>query len=354
MQLAILNDSHFGARNDLHVFIDYQERFFQNQFFPTIDKLGVKNIIHLGDIFDRRKYVNFYTLQRSRKFFFDQLVERGIKLFVILGNHDVAYKNTNQLNSVELLLSEYSNIVILTEPKVLTFEGTHIGLVPWINQENRDASMEFIRNNSDVAWLGGHFPINGAHMIPGVKCSDGLSPSEFAAYNLVISGHFHTPSKFGNIWYPGNQYDITWNDYGQAKNFLTYNTETNSFTEHLTKERMFHKLYYDDSNEFELKKLQSTLGLFENKYIKLIVNERANKLKFEGFLSELYNNNPYDVRIIDSELVEELSAEEVNIETKTTSEIIDSTIDALSLQVNKDSLKKLFHELYKEALDLEV
>lgn len=354
MLVPVISDSHFGARNDLKVFQDYQENYYKNEFFPYIDEHNVTNIIHLGDVFDRRKYINFATLDRVRRFFFDELAKRGIMLHVILGNHDVAYKNTNRVNSLDLLLRDYDNINIYHDPIVLTLDGQRIGLVPWINEENYEKSIDFIKNNSDVDWLGGHFAINGAEMIHGIKCQDGLTPSMFADYKLVISGHFHTASKISNIWYPGNQYDITWSDYGQVKKFLSYDTDTDLFDEVLTKSRMFYKLYYDDTDEFELKKLQSTFAMFEGKYVKVIVKEKISKVKFDSFIADLYNHNPHEVRIIEADVAIGLSDEEINIETKTTMEIIDSTIENMSLLVEKDDLKQLFHELYKEALDIEV
>lgn len=354
MKIPVLNDSHFGSRNDLLVFQEYQENYYKNEFFPYVDDYNVTNIIHLGDVFDRRKYINFATLDRARRFFFDELAKRGITLHVILGNHDVAYKNTNRVNSLDLLLRDYENIKVYHDPTVLTMDGQRIGLVPWINEENYDKSIAFIQNNSDVDWLGGHFAINGAEMMSGIKCQDGISPSLFTDYKLVISGHFHAASHIGNIWYPGNQYDITWSDYGQVKKFLSYDTETNDFDEVLTKSRMFYKLYYDDTDEFELKKLQSTLAMFEGKYVKVIVKEKTSKVKFDAFLAELYNHNPHEVRVIEADVAIGLSDEEINIETKSTMEIIDSTIENMSLLVPKDNLKQLFHELYKEALDIEV
>ena len=92
MKIAIVNDTHFGTRSDSAVFLDHQERFFSEIFFPEIDKQSIKTVIDLGDTFDRRKFINFVTLDRVRKFFFDELAKRNIEYHAIVGNHSGAWR----------------------------------------------------------------------------------------------------------------------------------------------------------------------------------------------------------------------------------------------------------------------
>lgn len=354
MQIAIISDSHWGIRQDNHCFLRYMTNYFENEFFPEIDRRGIQYIIHLGDVFDRRKFVNFNTLREAKRVFFDELVKRKIRLYAIPGNHDVAYKNTNELNSLDLLLESYGNIDVYHFPTTMKFDNRKIGLVPWINGENYDKSVNFIKNNSHVDLLAGHFDIQGVEMLKGIKSDEGFSQSFFSDYKQVISGHYHTPSVNGNIWYPGSQYEFTWADYGQDKGFLIYDTNTDDLTKVSTNSRMFHKVYYDDSNEFELKKLQSDLSKYQDKYVKVIVREKNSKTRFDQFISNLHNANPFDVSIVESDLEFGLSEDELNVETQSTMEIIDSTIDNMTLNVPPTELKKLFHELYNEALNIEV
>jgi len=354
MEIAILNDTHAGSRQDQQNMMRYMSRFFENEFFPEIDKRGISTIIHLGDVFDRRKFINFNTLRETKRVLFDELEKRDIQVYIIPGNHDVAYKNTNTLNSLDLLLESYSNIEIFHSPTILKFDDKRIGLVPWINSENYDETVSFIRNNSDVDLLGGHFDIQGVEMLKGVRSDEGFNQSFFSDYKQVISGHYHTPSINGNIWYPGSQYEFTWADYGQDKGYLIYDTSTDDLTKISTRSRMFHKIYYDDSDEFELKKLQSDLSKFEDKYVKVIVREKNSKTKFDQFITNLHNANAFDVSIVESDLEFGLSQDELNVETQSTMEIIDSTIDSMTVNVSTTDLKKLFHELYNEAMNIEV
>jgi metallophosphoesterase superfamily enzyme len=89
MRIAILNDTHCGARNSSDVFMAYQELFYENIFFPYLLENGITNIIHLGDYYEHRKFVNFKALEHNRKVFLEKLREYNIHMDIIPGNHDV-------------------------------------------------------------------------------------------------------------------------------------------------------------------------------------------------------------------------------------------------------------------------
>ena len=144
MKIAILNDTHAGVRGDMVEMSKYAGRFYEEVFFPYLDEHDIKHIIHLGDYFDRRKYINFSTLKADKKHFIEPMLERGITMDLILGNHDVYYKNTNDVNAPELLLFESDNINIIYQPEVREYDGVNIALVPWINPENYADSVEFL------------------------------------------------------------------------------------------------------------------------------------------------------------------------------------------------------------------
>ena len=92
MKIAIIGDTHAGARGDKRPFQNNMRRFFKDEFFPKLREENITNIIHTGDLFDRRKYINFYTLQLIRECFLDVMKREGISFRIIYGNHDVAYK----------------------------------------------------------------------------------------------------------------------------------------------------------------------------------------------------------------------------------------------------------------------
>ena len=63
-KFVILGDTHFGARNDSRKFHDYFEKFYKNTFFPYLEEHGITEIIQLGDLFDRRKFINYKSYWR--------------------------------------------------------------------------------------------------------------------------------------------------------------------------------------------------------------------------------------------------------------------------------------------------
>ena len=110
MKVAVITDTHWGARNDSQAFMDYFRKFYEEIFFPTLQEQGIDTIIHMGDVVDRRKFINWKTVYQMREMFFDVCYERNINLHLVTGNHDTYFRNTNQVNSLSgLRLADKEN-----------------------------------------------------------------------------------------------------------------------------------------------------------------------------------------------------------------------------------------------------
>src|SRR5574343_969484 len=105
--IAILTDIHIGLRNSNKFFHDRLFEFLENTFLAYIKEHQIKHLLILGDTFDKRKNIDFATLHDARKRFFDVLLELGVDVKIIYGNHDVYHKNTNEVNSIDLLVQDY-------------------------------------------------------------------------------------------------------------------------------------------------------------------------------------------------------------------------------------------------------
>jgi DNA repair exonuclease SbcCD nuclease subunit len=282
VKIAILGDTHFGARNDSLIFHAFFQKFYIS-FFKYLEKNNIDTIIQLGDLWDRRKYVNFQTLSESRKYFFDELRKRNLKMITILGNHDVAYKNTLEINSSTLLLQEYTNISIISSPMTIDIDGTLISMIPWICADNYLDSMNEM-NNTKAEICMGHLEIVGFEMYRGHECHEGLSLDTFKRFDTVFSGHYHHRSTKGNVTYLGTPYELTWQDYDDQKGFHIFDLDTRELEFIPNPYIMFTRLEYDDKEKEPID--LDTLDL-AHMYIKLVVVNKTDYYKFDQFINNL-------------------------------------------------------------------
>jgi len=346
-KLALINDIHIGARNDSPVFLEAHKKFFTELFIPTLEKEGINEVIILGDLFDRRKYINFNTEYEVKRFLFDVLLSKNIKVHILVGNHDVTFKNTNKVNSPDLVLNEYSNILVYIDPVVLSYEECDIGLTPWINIENQEKSLEFIKTFSgDI--LMGHYEINGFEMHKnGGVCLDGLEKKLFNNYDMVLSGHFHEPSINGNIRYLGSPLQFTWADYDCKRGFHILDLETRNLTYVENPDRMFHKIFYDE----DLDILNFNFSELKDRVVRVLVGEKKDQHKFDLFIDQIQRVNPFQMDIIDNTMNQFSEEFDINlVNNEDTMTIVESYIDSLDLDFDDVKIKSLFKELYLEAL----
>ena len=347
MKIAILGDTHVGSRNDSKIFHEYFEKFYENIFFPTIKEQGVERIIQLGDLFDRRKYINFYSLAEAKRYFFDKL---PCPMDTLVGNHDLYWRESVSVNSSSLVLGEYPNITVHTKPTTIFLDdGTTIDIIPWICAENHAEVFNYIEaSKSDLCM--GHFEISGFSMYKGMEAHEGLNPNEFNKYELVLSGHFHTRSKKENIIYVGTPYEMNWSDFNDPRGFHIFDTETRQLTFHENPYRIFHRIEYDDSQKLvDLDALD-----LRNCYIKLVVVNKSDYYKFDQFVSKLYTKGCYEIKIVEdlSEFSDGEVGEEINLED--TMSVLSNYIDSVQTDLNKDKIKSFMKSLYIEALNVEV
>ena len=350
MKVAIITDQHFGARGDSVQCLDYYENFYNNIFFPKLKEQGVTTILILGDTFDRRKFINFNTLARAKKMFFEVAYDNDMMITMIAGNHDTYFKNTNDVNSPELTLAEYININIITRPETVNIHGVPICFLPWICADNYADSMNEIKTTKAEICMG-HLEIAGFAMYRGAESHDGLSKDSFNKFDMVFSGHYHRKSDDGHIFYLGNPYELTWQDYNDPRGFHIFDLETRKLEFIQNTFSLFERFEYDDST-FDPDGIDT--NYFTDKYVKLIVINKTDLYKFDKFITRLYQRNPLDVKIVEdfSEFTEGEVDENINLED--TSSVLSNYIDSLETEVDKEKVKSFMKTLYTEALNRDV
>lgn len=352
MEIAIITDTHFGGRNDNISFASFQKQFYDGTFFPILRRKGITTILHLGDVFDRRKYSNYLSLSLAKEMFFDPA--REFDIHMVVGNHDCYYKNTNEVNSVSLTCKEYDNINLYeNNPEIITLDGLNILLIPWISSSNYASSVRKIKNaKADIAM--GHLEIQGSEMIPGFYCDHGFERSEFKRYERVFSGHFHQQQDDGHIRYLGSPYEMFWNDWNTKKGFHIFDTETREIEFIENPNKLFKKIYYDDT-----KVDYSTLDLSEynNCYVKIVVIQKNDFYFFDRFLERCYNEGCFlELKIVEdfSDMNPDSITDDVLEEIEDTMSLLEKYVNEIeSKSMNKNKMNKLLKSLYLEAQEVE-
>ena len=352
MKIAILGDTHFGARNDSPHFARFFEKFYKEIFFPCLEKHNIIHVIQLGDVFDRRKYVNFQTLNTARSYFFDHLNQHYTS-WMLVGNHDVYYKNTNEVNSLELLLSDYHNINVVNQPTLVEFDGCDMMLIPWICDGNQQEIMEAIKQ-TPAQVLCGHLELTGFEMYRGQVMDHGMNPDLFRKFEMVVSGHYHHKSRGRNVVYTGTPYEMTWSDYNDVKGFHIFDTETRELEFISNPFTLFHKMHYDDTDK-DLSYLASfNVEELEGCFVKLIVRSKNNPFWFDNLVDRLEKAGVVDLQVVEDHFNLDIEADDDIInEAEDTMTIFKKYVDTTEMTVDKTKLNVLLRSLYEEALSLE-
>ena len=345
MKIAIITDQHLDGRKGNLAFWNYFQKFYDEIFFPTLEKEGVKVVFDLGDTFDNRKSMDFNTFHRVRENYFERL--KDYEVHMLLGNHCTYYKNTNRINSPELLLDQYANIRIYSEPKEILMGKKVFLMLPWINKENQeDVFRRLETSEADICC--GHLELTGFEVTPGMKMDHGMDPQLFHRFKRVWSGHYHHKSKNGNIQYLGNPYQMFWNDYKDTRGFHIYDTESDKLKYIKNPFEIFDKIFYDDTSVDYNKQDVSD---YKDKFIKVVVNEKRDYQMFETLVDRLYNVGVHDVKIVET-LVDEDDKTDIEISAKDTLTLLNEYIDEVEMSVDKSDLKGLMRTLYIESCNV--
>ena len=346
MKVAIITDQHFGCRKNSKLFHDYFLKFYENTFFPTLKEEGITTVIDMGDTFDSRKGIDFAALTWAKKNYYDRLKKMGITVHTIVGNHTAYYKNTNEINAVDLLLREYDNVKIYSETSSIMVGDLNVLLVPWINKENEEKSVALIKKSQAPVCMG-HLELNGFRATPGHMMEHGMDWGIFEKFEKTFSGHYHCRSNQDNIYYLGNPYEMFWNDVNdENRGFHLFDTETLEHTPVKNPYRLHHIIYYNDQDYqlFDAREL-------EDKIVKVVVRTKSDQVKFEKFIDKLYNVNVAELKIVENFGIQETGEFEA-FESEDTLSILSRYVNESEIDLDKSRIQKVLNDIYREACEL--
>ena len=344
MRVAIISDTHYGCRKGSKHLHDYFQKFYDDVFFPTIEAEKINTVVHMGDAFDSRKSIDYQSLEWAKRVVFDRL--KNYDVHMIIGNHDCYYKNTNNVNSPELLLQTYDNIKTYSEVTEVILDKLKVLFIPWINAENYENTIECIKNTSSLCAMG-HLELNGFRAHRGHIMEDGMDSKLFDKFTKVFSGHYHTRSDNGKIFYLGNPYEMFWNDVNDPRGFTIFDTDTLTHTPVNNPYKLFYNVYYEDTN---YKLFNATE--YKNKIVKVIVRKKSKPKDFEKFIDKIYSSGVQDLKIVENFNIQESEDFEVS-EDENTLSILNRYIDESEFDLNKNIIKNIFQDLYAQACQVE-
>lgn len=355
MEIAIIADTHWGIRGDNLNFMNATKKFLDDVFFPEIDKRNIKCVVHLGDLFDRRKMTNTITAHRLRNDFIQPLMDRGIDYHQIIGNHDTYYKNTNEVNAIDEFFS-YIDMKIYRNPTEVLLGPHKVLMLPWICDSNKNKSMDMI-TESNSRYCFGHLEIEGFEMYRGHVSTHGQKSTLFDKFELTLSGHYHHKSNKNSIVYVGSHAQFTWSDHGDDRGFHILNLENSELTFIKNPYIMFNKIFYED---VDIKSVDSLLNrdwdAYRNTMCKVIVRNKNNPYWFDLFCEKLENSNPIDFQIVeDHHNLDSMDEEQLVDEAESTLDIFKKHISQIEdRSVNVKKLEKVITDLYNRAISMGV
>jgi len=345
-RVVILTDLHFGFKRQSAVFHDYFLKFYNDVFFPFLEKNNITTVVDMGDTFDNRKTLDLTTIDWAKTNFYDRLESMNIELHTLVGNHTTYYRNTNRINTPELLLSQYSNIQTYSSPTVIEFDGLSVLMIPWINSENEKETLDLIDTTKAKVAMG-HLELNGFYVNRGTAMEDGRDADIFSKFKKVFTGHYHTRSDNGTVFYIGNPYEMFFNDSGDSRGFVVFDTETLKHAYVNNPYSLFDYVYYEDTDieSFDFEK-------YSGKIIKVIVRTKSDNVLFDQFISNFYSIGVADLKIIENYSQQKEQEFDFQLENEDTFSLIQRFVDESEIDLNKDKLKLILSEIHKEACEL--
>lgn len=349
MKIACITDTHIAFKKSNVNFQNYFERFYSDIFFPELQRRNIKTVIHLGDAFDSRKGIDYVGLEWAQKVVYDRFRDLGITVYQICGNHDSTMRSTNKYNAIKTLLREYENVIPIDEPTEYTIDGVKTIFVPWICKNNEEETFRLLQESS-AKLVFGHLELSGFTLFPGQLNTHGMTTERFHKFDRVFSGHFHTQSSDGKIFYLGNPYQMFWSDVDDTRGFHIFDNKTYDLEFIENPYKIYKKIYYDQ----DTKDLSESLEDLSGKYIKVIVKNKPSESDYSRFISKITESNIIDLKIVDLNTVDDsnVNIEELDIEDTVTT--LNKYIEESDFSLDKDMIKKILFTVYQEALELEI
>ena len=287
-KILIIGDTHLGLGypNSVDKWFRVHKEYFEDFLLPLVSKELSKDdiIIHCGDLFDNRSVVPINILNYAQDLL--EKLSKVCPVHILIGNHDLYTKATNEVNTVKLY-KYIPNITVYEEPTKIEFCGKSILMLPWV--EKKQDQVETLKRFSGCDYLFCHSDLNGARMhLTSVahKNNDKIDVEEFSGYKNVYSGHIHILQVSKNFTFVGNNFEMDRNDINNQKGIFILDTllDEERFIPNNVSPK-YKKIYIRTQEDIESLELVSTkdyIDLFISN--SLLINNRKLRRKLETML----------------------------------------------------------------------
>ena len=346
MRIWFLSDLHFGCRADNEIWLKDYSDYFYNVFIPLFKENYIKGdiICSLGDVFDNRSSVGINTINVVIDIF-EKLAEICPDIRLIVGNHDIYNKSSNDVTTLNIL-KYIKGVKIYYKPEVEVIAGKTILFHPWI--ENKEIQSKLLSKfNGDYVF--GHLDVYGVESnSKGIKTKseNAVNISEFKKAE-VFAGHIHLRQDYKNIHYVGNPYAKVRGE-GNIKGITVLDIKTGKteFYENTYSPKFLKENIYEIMN-LTIEELKER---WNNNYVDLhVLGSDITKCKFDELREELsgyYKEFIIKNESVNSGLVNDIGDANSDFEdAKTSEEHLSDFIDLTEWDPEmKANVKKLLSE----------
>ena len=206
----IVGDIHLGIRAASMDWFDISKIYFEQYLLPLIEKNYKEGdvLIQLGDLFENRQTINLKFNSYAIEIF--QRIGKILPVFIICGNHDIYYKKTNEVTSLDSI-KYIPNIYLFKQPEMIKFGKTDCLMMPWRADYKEEG--ETLDQFPNAEFVFCHSEMQGVMLNRKSVQHEGTKVSKFKNYRRVYSGHIHYSQTVKNVVMVGNAYQMTRSDH---------------------------------------------------------------------------------------------------------------------------------------------
>lgn len=184
-----ISDIHFGVRGNSLEWLDNHIKYFDDFFIPLLkEHKKDKDILFiLGDIFDNRQTIN--VLIQNKAIEIIEKISKIIDIYMIVGNHDLYYKNQTDVNSLKCFVPYVKKIY--ETPEFIKVNGKKIFIMPWVGNFKEESDLLKTAEKKGADYVFCHSEFYNQPVSRFRSSEEGVTDYEDTKIKKIVSGHIH-------------------------------------------------------------------------------------------------------------------------------------------------------------------